>query len=111
MSEVIFNHNLNRIRQLRDLKGQNLSVVIDSRLPHLHGRTLFLSKDGQLTTDLLLARFDVKADDSLIIENSHYCLNFLYDSDIEHIVQETMSENEKHMDHLSFHPEDWTHVE
>lgn len=111
MSALMFNHYLNRIQQLRQLKGNNLSVVIDSRFPHINGRTLFLNEKGELSTDLLTAVFNVSADNPIITNNKNLCISPIYDSDIENIVLATMNENQNHMDHLSYHPEDWEHVE
>lgn len=105
MSEAIFNFNLERIRKVRSLKGQKLSVVINSRLPHVDGRPLFLTKDGSFSTDLLMADFNATT------SVSTYVVYALYDSDIEDYAKRIMTENEKYMDHMSYHPSDWEHVE
>lgn len=105
MSESVFNFNLERVRKIRAMKGANLQVVVDSRFPHIHGRPLFLSQDGTLTTDILDADFDSVAKEAYHIRYK------LYDYDLESYAKNIMTENEKYMQHLSYHPDDWAHVD
>lgn len=111
MSKTIFEYNLNLIRTLRNMKDQNLSVVIDSRFPHVNGKHLVLTKEGFLSTQLELADTSISASDTLIKNNEHYSLVRLYDSVIEDRVVELMNLNAEYMDHMTYSEEEWAHVE
>lgn len=110
MSEKEFNKNLKRIRHLHSLKGKNLFVLINKPETENIQETVFVDQHGKNTKHL---------SDALVVGQSydmtnkplHFSLCQISDYDIELHVKQIMDENVKNMDHLSYHPDDWKHLD
>lgn len=103
MSKVIFERNMKKIRDLRELKDSNKIFVMDSRMPRILNRPVFLAESGLLTCDLTEAKlFDThEAADATLSENQKSV--FVDGGTIEEMVKVVMTENQKHMDHIKHH--------
>lgn len=104
-SEKVFNHNMNRIKELRNLKGNGtLFCIMDSKLPRFGRTPLFMSEDGKsFTNDLLKAYRTHSEQDAFNKANKTQLFVELTDYDIETIVKDIMNENMTNMDHITHH--------
>lgn len=100
MSKQIFELNLKRVRNLRDLKDTSRIFIIDTRMPKILRRPLYLKEDGLLTSDLTKAVLfdDLKHAESNLKPFQEVVTPCPYD--IELMVISLMTENQKYMDHI-----------